>query len=325
MRKLLLLLLSLLMLASCRFESDIAPDGNPFLDERDLTKAMVVTGEVEDNVLKAYSVDSTYSGEHWSEGEFVEFALVTDVHIGMADTDKGVKERYEGFLSFIEGKDYPFMVCLGDVVDDGDLYDSRVIDFITTAAGETNGNYVMLIGNHDRRQYSQSVIDSFVSEINNGRMEKLVFDQLSLYKLDNSLRTFGKNQLVYLEEALSEDENPVKLILAHENLIPGSELDTSIFYIGTGDTAERNRVYRIMEENGAGVIFTGHFHTGNIVTEVTDTMGEFNAGSNVDEPAVPGNGYYFTVRVSFTDKEVLITSYDAKTGEKDDEFTYKLP
>ena len=325
MRKRALLPLLSLLFVSCRFASDIAPDGNPFLEERDLTQAMVITGEVEDKVLKAYEVDSKYSGEHWSEGEYVEFALVTDVHIGMSDTDSGVHQREDAYLSFIEGKDFPFMVCLGDIVDDGDLYDSRVIDFITSAAAETNGNYVMVLGNHDRREYSQSTIDKFLSEFNSGRMEKLVFDQLSMYKLDNSLRTFGKEQLVYLEEALSDDENPVKLILAHENLIPGAHLDTSIFYVGTGDTAERNRLYRIMKENGAGVIFTGHLHAGNKVTKVTSTMGEFNAAACVDEDTVDGNGYFYTVKVSFTDKEVLITSYDAKTGEKEKEYTYKLP
>lgn len=324
MRRFLPVLAICALLVSCRFADDIVSGGNPFSTARDLTKGMVVTGVVDNKVLIAYESGISYSGEHWQEGEYVEFPLVTDVHIGMEDTDN-VTQHEEDFIAFIKGKDYPFAVCLGDIVDDGEFYDSRVIDFITRSADEVNGNFVEAVGNHDRREHSQSTIDKFLSEFNGGRIEKMVFDQLSLYKLDNSLRTYGKDQLKYLEDALEDDDNPCKLILAHENLIAGTDFDMTLFYTGTGDIAERNRLLRIMKENGAGLILTGHTHTGNKAVKVTSTLAEFNAASCIEEEQGNGRGYCYTVRVSFTDKVVTITAFDVATGDQKDTYSFNLP
>ena len=77
----------------------------------------------------------------------IQIPLFTDAHIGR--TDSGVIEKYDEFLNFLKDGNYPFLINLGDLVDQSHLSDPAVLDFYTKTANEVNGNHLFVIGNHE--------------------------------------------------------------------------------------------------------------------------------------------------------------------------------
>ena len=330
MMRAVLILLSLL-LSSCSFYTDItsAVKGNPF----------EVTYSINDHDLS--SVEDIFAAEVPPEpGEGDEgggedtggpvppppealsavepsrftFALVTDPHIGRGDS--GVTQHTEEFIDFLRStEDIQFVACLGDIPDNGDIYSKDVEAFINDSRKATaTGNFIYVLGNHDKRTHSEAEWDERFSVLTpdypnpTPRMMRYSFNGVSIYKLDNSSRIFGKEQLSMLEEALRNDPNRYRIFLAHETVATGGELDQSLVVFGS-EAGELLRLFRIMDEYNVSILFTGHHHKGNAVYEGRSFV-EFNAAA-LHERSVfyESDGYWYTVDIDPVEESIVITAY----------------
>ena len=259
--------------------------------------------------------------------ESFSFALMTDPHIGR--TDSGVTEHGEEFLKFL-GSDtetrYDFVVCLVDLTDTGDIYASSVEKFIDDARKRTElNNFIYVIGNHDVRTQSKAAWDEQFSVLTPGhdvsRMMRYSYKGVSIYKLDNSSRIFGKEQLRMLEEALRHDPNKYRIFLAHEVVTTGGELDQTLAIFGS-EAGELLRLYRIMRDYGVSMIFTGHHHKGNIIYE-GDYFAEFNAAAlHTRSGSFESDGYAYSVDVDPISETIKVTAY-VVTGEEESEMPWR--
>ena len=234
----LLILSALLFLSSCTIQlaKDIFDyDENPFLNPE------------------------TIAEPH--EDGTIRFLAFSDLHINRSATQSNVTERYEEIINVIKcGKaEFDFIMNLGDLNDSGDIYEQHFRDFMEalSASGIPSVN---LLGNHElHKSKDKSIWENFFRE------KELygpvgcyrIGDSLSIYALDNSQRLFTVKQLQYLEEALASDDSRYKILIMHENITSGQADDHSSVMMGTADTAERNRIYRLMSDYGAGIMLCG--------------------------------------------------------------------
>ena len=240
----LLTLIALLLLSSCTIQlaKDIFDyDENPFLNPETIA-------------------------EPHEEGT-IRFLAFSDLHINRSATQSDVTERYEEIINVIEcGKKeekFDFIMNLGDLNDSGDINEPRFIDFIDalSASGIPSVN---LLGNHElHKTKDKSIWENFFRG-KEGLYGPVgcyrIGDSLSIYALDNSQRLFTVKQLQYLEEAIASDESRYKILIMHENITSGQADDHSSVLIGTADTAERNRVYRLMAEYGASLMLYCYYY-----------------------------------------------------------------
>lgn len=335
MRKLILPLIFLasLVIPSCMFPDEISSiyKSNPFLDEVRL-----------DEVAKR-----NYQGAALSEAPddgTLRFVVLTDQHYGREKKYPGQIERWDDnfydFLNRVDGSEYPFIICLGDLSDSGEITDFVVSHIAECIKATSNGHFIYAIGNHERHSFSKDFWDAVSAKdetidtdaIKNGdfsTMGKYVYkDILSIYKLDSSLRTWGKKQLDWLEEALKQDKSEYRIFITHDNITTGGVFDQSLFVTGYGDIAERNRLYRIMHDYNVGVILTGHHHKGNIEYHMSDYMGELNlAAYHHMKIGMESEGFWYEFTLDPSTGLLTAQAYLARTGQKDPRyvFEFKLP
>ena len=328
MRKAVIILVASLIISSCSFPSSIMQgvSGNPFKPSYQLSEPLssenIFNPPVSPEVPPEEVVPPAQSAEPLAEGsdEFT-FVMIADPHINRTDT--GVAQHTEEFISFLEqqaaaGTVYPFIVCLGDLVDNGDIYDSQAQDFIETARGYTElKNFIYVLGNHDIRTHSKSEWESEYNVLTPGhdvsRMIRYSYKGVSIYKLDNSSRIFGKDQLAMLEEALRNDPNEYRIFLAHEVVATGGALDQSTVLFGS-EAGELLRLFSIMEKHGVSMLFTGHHHKGNVIYEGSH-FAEFNAAAlHSRSVSFESDGYWYTVTVSPSAGLVTVAAYCIEDG-----------
>ena len=279
--------------------------GNPFLKAIDLTEpGVIVTGTDEHEILV-----SPFSGEGW-DGSSLIFPVITDVHVDK----RGVNDNQGAFYSFLEENDFPFVICLGDISNNGDYTEDGTVRFISGCLERANGNFLYAIGNHDRFRHDAGHFDRFFSAFvpsgHNPRIGRYVFGPVSIYKLDNSIRAYGSVQLGWLEEALRQDTNPVKILVAHVNHMSGGTAGETLYMTGITDIYERNDLLRIMDENDVSLMLTGHHHDGGYY-RISDDRAEINLSPLFGRE--DRGGHWYTAEVVPGDK-LIITPYSAETG-----------
>lgn len=273
----LLTLIAILLLSSCTIQlaKDIFDyDENPFLNPETIA-------------------------EPHEEGT-IRFLAFSDLHINRSATQSDVTERYEEIINVIEcGKKeekFDFIMNLGDLNDSGDINELRFINFID-ALSASGIHSVNLLGNHElHKTKDKSIWENFFrgKEGLHGPVGCYrIGDSLSIYALDNSQRIFTVKQLQYLEEAIASDESRYKILIMHENITSGQADDHSSVLIGTADTAERNRVYRLMAEYGAGLMLCGHHHMGDIKTPHKGFYELNLAAAHTCSSFLESEGYYY--------------------------------
>lgn len=325
MRKALMIFLALCAV-SCTIPGSITEGilSNPFIEAIDLADPGVLVTGVEDDVLIGEQYGKIASPDR------LLFPLVTDVHTDRKDS--GVTEFKDEFISFLEGKNFPFTICLGDLSDTGDYTNDGTWKFISDAGRHSNGNFVYTIGNHERHIHDAKFWDDFCSilvpEGFSPRMARYEYGPLSIYKLDNSTRIYGREQLRYLEAALAQDVNPYKIFIAHINNTTGGYPDQSMIITGMADIAERNRIYRLMDQYGVSLLLTGHHHRGNISYRLGNGFSEFNAAAlhrrNTPVIELESMGYWYTVEVIPEEGIIEVIPYYAETGEPQVSFVFPL-
>jgi len=302
MRKhvLLLLLLLSLFLTCCNIERDgtvtDSYSSNPFLDAK---------------VIPAPAGDS------------LKFLLLSDEHIGR--TNNGATHNLANLYAFMEAGGFPFAVSLGDLSDDG-RRTQEVYDFISGVKGRTTENlFIQCVGNHDRHAESSSYAD--LLEEQHVSMCRYVCGNLSMYVLDNSMRTFTKQQFTWLEEALKADTSKYKMFFAHENICAGTNLSNTQVMAGFADVSEMNHLFSLMDKYKVGLILTGHTHSGNEVYDSpSGNYAEYNVCSFVKTTSIfePGDMWY-TLEVDMTNGKVVVRGYNGTSVEHVDTKAFILP
>lgn len=330
MRKHIIMIIISIVLSSCSIVPiwNIAKlRENPFESAIDLSREGHIIGQnVKDGALEVENIPISLT-----PGSLISIPLITDVHVGRSDS--GVEELdYEAFLSFLEKGDYPFLINLGDLVDQGRLDNSEIIRFYSLVANKVNGNHIYVIGNHELHDESPERFDTLLSAMHPGketaRMARYTFGPLSIYKLDNSLGAFGKEQLEYLEETLRKDESKYKIFIAHVNVATGRTGDHSFVITGMSDQREVHRIMRLMDEYGVSLLLTGHHHKGNIEYHYTESAGEFNAASFHRRDTLTNfesKGYFYILEIDTLKNEIRIVQYMSQSAQKTGEvFTFPL-
>lgn len=298
------LIIILFLAVSCRYEPVpmIGTSENPFLDKT------VITG---------------YDGSGT-----IRFSLITDVHFGR-NNDGPVRRFDDNYFSFLKTKHYPFAVSLGDITDNGFITD-EVIGFADTIKSLA-GYFIECIGNHDMHNpsakwnsgdpvFTKAAAYSFGDA--DGR------PILSIYKLDTSENVIGAVQFAFLEEALKADDAEYKIIVTHSIVTSGGVADMSAVLLGLS-IQERNRLYKLMDRYGVGLILSGHYHKGNIAYHMKSIMGEFNCAAYHQRYTKPfeyeSEGYWYDVEISIESGVATITPYLAETSDAKTPFIFMLP
>ena len=321
MRKAAAIILAVILAVSCDSAASIGGflSENPFMEPIDLSaSAWHINPEIDDGVLE---VSPAAQGEPYSGGSIIRFPLITDVHVLRDRKYDDIVNFREELIDFLSDNSFPFIVNLGDTLDHGRFSNPDFLDFISRAGNAANGNFLYAIGNHELHDETSASFDRFLSSMHPGhetsRMARYVYGPLSIYKLDNSKRTFGREQLEYLEEALSSDPNPYRIFFAHGIVAAGGKPDVSLSIFGI-NPQEANRLLRIMDENHVSIIFTGHHHKGNIIYRHQDDLAEFNAAAEHrrDLMGFESMGYWYVVEIDMAAEEIRIIPYSSETGER---------
>ncbi len=259
----------------------------------------------------------------------ISFSMITDTHFGR-DNCSWFNEKY---FSALEERNYPFVLHLGDFTDTGVISESDK-EFIEKVKSLTTDKFVTIaIGNHDRHNYS-SIWNS--SEGGNTYTTAGCYyygksgdkPLLAIYKIDTTGDSIGNKQFEDLEEALKNETALYRIIIAHENISIGNNLSPSLFIFGLSSD-ESNRLYKILSENGVGLILTGHNHLGNLAYNLSSTLGELNAAAYHRKltPVVQyeSMGYWYDFSLDTASGGVVITAYEAETSEKYTSFNFMLP
>lgn len=330
MRSFLLVLLTLLII-SCDivFPDDITAhvDSNPFLSAYDISKPSADAEKVD--------IDSKLE----SEETLLRFVAITDVHIDREKEDSGVSFFHDNFYSYLDSDKPEFVLCLGDLADQGE-YSDTLKSFVDNIVSRTKNNwFVYCVGNHERHAFDSEKwhgkenVDGWDIKYFSGTMARYCYSNiLSIYKLDNSRRIFGQKQLMYLEEALKQDKSKYKILIAHDNIISGGAFDQSLIITGFADIQERNRFYRMMDRYGVSLVLTGHHHKGNIEYKLSDHLAELNLAAYHQRKMfidLESEGYFYECLLDVENGKMTINGYKAEyTKDKnrgaDITFEYKL-
>ena len=338
--KALTVILIALSLFSCKltFPDSITSqyDKNPFIEVYDVS-------EKRSEETKPISLDQVNK----IDSKQLRFAVITDVHLGRDRDSNDIRYFHDNFKSFLDSSSPEFLVCLGDLTDDGQ-YDGNVKKFINETSEKTVEDwFVYCIGNHERHIFDYNKWNKENAENDassgtsgwdlmnfSGTMGHYAYgDLLSIYKLDNSMRILGQQQLIWLEEALKNDKSKYRIIITHDNITTGGALDQSLFLTGFADIQERNKLYRIMKEYKVGLVLEGHHHKGNIEYHINDYMGELNLAAYHQRKTFAdyeSEGYFYEAILDSGTGVLTINGYLAEyttdsNREPDKTFQFKLP
>ena len=298
----LLFALSLVMLtlSSCRLDimTDIMDgyDSNPFLDRKPLDTARQCDDEI-------------------------TFLLFSDAHLNRKDEDSWAEDNTPYLKDFLceNGNDYDFVISLGDIEDAGDINAPELHEFLKFFK-ENGITYLSALGNHELQSFHERSEWNALYESYGlfGTVGCYTYGDLSIYVTDSTKRIYGRQQLSWLEEALECDESCYKIMITHVNTYSGGTFDSSLLFFGTADIAERNEIYRLMTKYGVSVLFNGHFHTGNIRSNHSTYVSEFNAAALHSRELIKGwytPGYFYTCTIDSSASQLIMDTWKIERGK----------
>ena len=280
-----------------------------------------------------FLVKTVISDEVIASSDTVSFTVTTDNHFDR-DNSSWFNENYYAFLEnkMKSGNGYPFAITLGDLTDTGVFVENALSFAEKVKSLTTKKFFTACVGNHDRHTQSfkwDSGDEMFTSAgcyyygtTSDGK------PLLAIYKMDNSYDCITDQQFEYLEEALKKETAVYRMIIIHENVTTGSSLNPTLVIFGLS-SSEANRLYRIMSENGVGLILSGHNHCGNIEYHLSDTLGELNLAAyhrkNGTILDMESEGWWYDLTLSVSDGSVTITGYKAEKSEAAKTYSFRLP
>ena len=120
-----------------------------------------------------------------------------------------------------------------------------------------------------------------------------------------------------LEQALAQDGNPYKVFITHTDITSGEGFNQSlIFTLGTADVAEQNRLYRLMDQYGVGLMMDGHRHSGGGLIHVSRSFWEYNhdALHTRDAGLFESRGCYYVYTLDVNTGRLTIDKHLAEDG-----------
>lgn len=285
--RLVLTLILALLLSSCDVHFLTEFDGR--YDEGTFEKEMIVDNiDVDDGKL--------------------DILVFSDAHIGREINDTGVTEYNDELVAELKNG-YDLVLSVGDLSDEGDMGDPNMLGFLDAIAKEAP--FIGVIGNHELHAgkdapywaelYEEHKVHGPVGAYGIG-------DEVTVYALDSSWRIFSKEQLDALEGAMEKDDAAFKIVLSHTDLTSGDGFNQSgIFILGEAQIAERNRLYRILSEDGPSILFTGHRHYGSGVMKHNDRLWEYNLDAlHARNVALQSDGVFYRVKLALETLTVTV-------------------
>lgn len=244
----------------------------------------------------------------------LDILVFSDAHIGREVNDSGVTEYNDELVAALEEGDYDLVLSVGDLSDEGDMGDQNMLGFLDAIAGKAP-LFIGVIGNHELHAGKDAPYWAELYEEHKVRGPVGAYgigEEVTVYALDSSWRILSKEQLDALEGAMEKDDAAFKIVLSHTDLTSGDGLNQSgIFILGEAQIAERNRLYRILSEDGPSILFTGHRHYSSGVMKHNDRLWEYNLDAlHARNVALQSDGVFYMVQLDLetltvTVKEVL--------------------
>lgn len=230
----------------------------------------------------------------------LDILVFSDAHIGREVNDSGVTEYNDELVAELKEGGYDLVLSVGDLSDEGDMGDANMLSFLDDIVAEAP--FIGVIGNHELHAGKDAPYWAELYEEHEVRGPVGAYDigeEVTVYALDSSWRIFSKEQLDALEGAMEKDDAAFKIVLSHTDLTSGDGLNQSgIFILGEAQIAERNRLYRILSENGPSILFTGHRHYGSGVMKHNDRLWEYNLDAlHARNVALQSDGVFYRVQL----------------------------
>lgn len=285
--RLVLTLILALLLSSCDVHFLTEFDGR--YDELTFEKEMIVVDSIGDGKL--------------------DILVFSDAHIGREINDTGVTEYNDELVAELKKGGYDLVLSVGDLSDEGDMGDPNMLGFLDAIVAEAP--FIGAIGNHELHAgkdapywaelYEEHDVHGPVGAYGIG-------DEVTVYALDSSWRIFSKDQLDALESAMDKDDAAFKIVLSHTDLTSGDGFNQSgIFILGEAQIAERNRLYRILSEDGPSILFTGHRHYGSGAMKHNDRLWEYNLDAlHARNVALQSDGVLYRVQLDLETLTVTV-------------------
>lgn len=235
--------------------------------------------------------------------------VFSDAHIGREINDSGVTEYNDELVAELKKGGYDLVLSVGDLSDEGDMGDPNMLGFLNAIVAEAP--FIGAIGNHELHAgkdapywaelYEEHGVHGPVGAYDIG-------DEVTVYALDSSWRIFSKEQLDALESAMDKDDAAFKIVLSHTDLTSGDGFNQSgIFILGEAQIAERNRLYRILSEDGPSILFTGHRHYGSGAMQHNDRLWEYNLDAlHARDVALQSDGVFYRVQLDLETLTVTV-------------------
>ena len=140
---------------------------------------------------------------------------------------------------------------------------------------------------------------------------------LSVYILDNSSRTFSSTLLKWLSEALDKDRSRYRIVVTHENILSGGNLDPSLILFGSADEGEAARFMKIMEKGRVSLVLTGHYHKGNVLYGDGSSYTEFTGASyHSSTSPFESTAWWYTISIDEDKNIITIKGIRGESGEE---------
>lgn len=239
----------------------------------------------------------------------LDILVFSDAHIGREINDTGVTEYNDELVAELEKGDYDLVLSVGDLSDEGDMGDPKMLGFLDAIVAEAP--FIGVIGNHELHAgkdapywaelYEEHKVHGPVGAYGIG-------EEVTVYALDSSWRIFSKEQLDALEGAMEKDDAAFKIVLSHTDLTSGDGFNQSgIFILGEAQIAERNRLYRILSEDGPSILFTGHRHYGSGAMKHNDRLWEYNLDAlHARNVALQSDGVFYRLQLDLETLTVTV-------------------
>lgn len=259
----------------------------------------------------------------------LKISVITDSHY-YRDNDGECRWFDEEYLEFLEGKDYEFIINLGDISDSG-LIDDAIIEKCERMKEKTERKTLLVVrGNHDRH-ISSPIWDEEESDFQSAshfyyglRNNRPI---ISIYNLDTSTKTIGKKQFRALTEALEGDRAYYKMIVTHENVTTGNNISPSLIMFGLS-SRECNKLYKIMNDYNISLVLTGHNHIGEVSYSLNEGITEINLSAfhrRVTKPVqYESMGTWYDLTIDFNLSKGTLTGYNAEDGEEKSVYNFTL-
>lgn len=179
--------------------------------------------------------------------EEFSFAMVGDLHVANADTD-----RLQQILSQAASEGDEFIILLGDLVDQGDRPSFEAVQSAIKSGG-FEGKVVPLLGNHDifsdgwdefKNRWGAS---HYAVSLGNSRF----------IVLDTADGIIGADQMDWLNQELQTSTARHRFILTHYMpVVPGQRT-----YLRLSNQVEAERLMKVASRFGIKGVFGGHYHS----------------------------------------------------------------